>query len=101
MTLALTLTAIEITFSFNTGAAVNPARDLGPRIATWCLGYGDEVFTTHEFCFLVPIIAPFAAGILAPFIYSLFISNHHDREEEEDTELQNLRSQDGSDDGED
>jgi glycerol uptake facilitator-like aquaporin len=38
------VTTISISFGLNGGWAVNPARDLGPRLFTLCVGYGWEVF---------------------------------------------------------
>lgn len=36
---------IGLSMGFNSGYAVNPARDLGPRIFTALAGWGREVFT--------------------------------------------------------
>lgn len=36
---------IGMTFGFNCGYAINPARDLAPRIFTAMAGWGGEVFT--------------------------------------------------------
>lgn len=36
---------ISMSMSGNCGAAINPARDLGPRLFTMTAGWGTEVFT--------------------------------------------------------
>lgn len=41
--IGLALTLIAIAFGFNTGFAVNPARDFGPRLFTLCVGYSFKV----------------------------------------------------------
>uniref|UniRef100_A0A915K880 Aquaporin n=1 Tax=Romanomermis culicivorax TaxID=13658 RepID=A0A915K880_ROMCU len=41
----LVVTLIGLSLGFNCGFAINPARDLGPRIFTAMAGYGAEVFT--------------------------------------------------------
>jgi len=38
----LTILGIGITLGMETGYAINPARDLGPRILTAMVGYGKE-----------------------------------------------------------
>lgn len=44
-TVGLVVLVIGLSMGFNCGYAVNPARDLGPRIFTALAGWGSEVFT--------------------------------------------------------
>ena len=41
----ITVFAIGAAFGINTGYAINPARDLGPRVFTAIAGWGLDVFT--------------------------------------------------------
>ena len=50
-----------------TGAALNPARAFGPDLTNWL--FGDGFGSVKDF-FLVYLIAPIAAGILAATVYS-------------------------------
>src|SRR5262249_29932658 len=45
-----------------TGYAINPARDLGPRLVSCVCGWGPAVFQSHGYYFWVPIVAPLAGG---------------------------------------
>ena len=45
LTIGFIVFLIGMTFGFNCGYAINPARDLGPRIFTAMAGWGSEVFT--------------------------------------------------------
>lgn len=40
--IGLVVVALSTAFSHNTGAALNPSRDFGPRLALWAFGYGGE-----------------------------------------------------------
>ncbi|KAK1242392.1 hypothetical protein MKX07_000378 [Trichoderma sp. CBMAI-0711] len=60
-------------FGSNTGYAVNPARDLGPRIMTSAVGYGHQVWTAGDYYFWVPIIAPFLGCLFGGFLYDTFL----------------------------
>ena len=43
--IGLVVFVIGATFGFNCGYAINPARDLGPRLFTAMAGWGGGVFT--------------------------------------------------------
>jgi aquaglyceroporin related protein len=40
-------------FGWETGYAINFARDLGPRLMSYCLGYGNDVFSAGNYYFWV------------------------------------------------
>ncbi|CAI5723315.1 unnamed protein product [Peronospora destructor] len=42
---ALLVVAIGMAFGMNSGYAINPARDFGPRLFSLCAGWGSRVFT--------------------------------------------------------
>ena len=44
----LLVVLIGATFGFNSGYAINPARDFGPRLFTFVAGWGGEVFTRRQ-----------------------------------------------------
>jgi len=61
-------------FGMQTGYAINPARDLGPRIMTAMVGYGAQVFTfRHHYWIWGPIIGTCCGGLAAGLLYDLFI----------------------------
>ncbi|KAN0131783.1 aquaporin [Lactarius tabidus] len=65
---------IGAAFGMQTGYAINPARDLGPRIMTAMVGYGSQVFTfRHHYWIWGPIIASCCGGLVAGLLYDLFI----------------------------
>jgi glycerol uptake facilitator protein len=59
-----------------TGFALNPARDLGPKVFAYLAGWGKVAFTGGRDIpyFLVPLIAPVIGGCLGAFIYRSLIS---------------------------
>ncbi len=65
--------AIGLSLGGLTGYAINPARDLGPRLASAFLGWGTAVFQSHGGYFWVPIVAPLAGGVAGAFLYDLAV----------------------------
>jgi glycerol uptake facilitator protein len=59
-----------------TGYAINPARDLGPRLAAALLGWGPAVFSSHGAYFWVPIVGPLVGGVLGILLYDLALGRH-------------------------
>ena len=68
---------IGMTFGFNAGYAINPARDLGPRVFTAIAGWGSEVFRAGGGWWWVPIVAPCLGALLGGFVYDRLITRHH------------------------
>jgi len=69
--------AIGMTFGFNAGYAINPARDLGPRVLTALAGWGSEVFRAGSGWWWVPIVAPCLGALLGGFLYDTLVTRHH------------------------
>jgi MIP family channel proteins len=67
---------VLVAFGFNAGAAVNPARDLGPRLWT-LLAYGPGVFTVAHRWALTPALAPLLGGPLGAAVYELGLGRAH------------------------
>jgi MIP family channel proteins len=65
---------IGMTFGYNSGYAINPARDLGPRLFTALAGWGGDVFRAGNGWWWVPIVGPLIGGVLGGFVYDLFIT---------------------------
>jgi glycerol uptake facilitator protein len=70
----LVVWSIGLSLGGLTGYAINPARDLGPRVAASMLGWGASVFTSHGWYFWIPIIAPLAGGLAGAWLYDLAIA---------------------------
>ena len=77
----LLVVLIGMTFGFNAGYAINPARDLGPRLFTALAGWGSEVFRAGHHWWWVPIVGPCLGAVLGGAVYDLLITHHHPREE--------------------
>ncbi len=70
---------IGMTFGFNAGYAINPARDLGPRLFTAMAGWGGDVFRAGNGWWWVPIVGPLIGGVLGGYAYDLCITRHHQK----------------------
>ncbi|KAJ5720603.1 uncharacterized protein N7483_008537 [Penicillium malachiteum] len=60
-------------FGWETGYAINLARDFGPRLISYMLGYGQEVWKAGNYYFWVPMVAPFLGCIFGAWIYDFFL----------------------------
>lgn len=72
--------AIGMTFGYNSGYAINPARDLAPRLFTFVAGWGGEVFRVGPYWWWVPIVGPLIGGVLGGWIYDVLIARQHPAE---------------------
>ncbi len=68
---------IGMTYGLNAGYAINPARDFGPRLFTYLAGWGEQVFTAHDYWWWVPIVGPLCGAVVGGWTYDLFIARHH------------------------
>nr|ATB17141.1 aquaporin 3a [Cyprinus carpio] len=75
-TVGFSVLIIGLSMGFNSGYAVNPARDFGPRLFTSMAGWGGEVFTNRQCWFLVPMFAPFLGSIIGVLVYQLMVGWH-------------------------
>jgi len=63
----------------NTGYALNPARDLGPRLALCFLGYGWDVWTHDRvYWFWGPVLSTVLGGLLGTFLYDVLLYTGED-----------------------
>ncbi|CAG8308608.1 unnamed protein product [Penicillium salamii] len=60
-------------FGWETGYAINPARDFGPRLTSYMIGYGHEVWAAGNYFFWVPMVAPILGCTFGGWIYDLFL----------------------------
>ncbi|KAI9534943.1 Aquaporin-3 [Dissostichus eleginoides] len=88
LTVGLVVLVIGLSMGFNSGYAVNPARDLGPRIFTALAG-------ANTYWFFVPLCAPFLGAAVGVLIYQLLIGYHLEgevqkKQEEERSKRSNM-----------
>jgi glycerol uptake facilitator protein len=72
LAIGLVVVAIGVSWGGMHGYAINPARDFGPRLFTLAAGFKETGFDNYRI-FLVPILGPYAGGLLGAFIYDLVI----------------------------
>ncbi|XP_030209599.1 aquaporin-3 isoform X2 [Gadus morhua] len=91
-TVGLVVLVIGLSMGFNSGYAVNPARDLGPRLFTALAGWGSGVFTVKCYWFFVPLFAPFLGAVVGVVIYQLMVGYNVEGE----ARIQGRREEEGS-----
>ncbi|KAJ5533772.1 hypothetical protein N7527_000026 [Penicillium freii] len=60
-------------FGWETGYAINLARDFGPRLTSYMIGYGHEVWAAGDYYFWVPMVAPILGCTFGGWLYDLFL----------------------------
>ena len=71
----LAVAAIGMSFGTGAGYAINPARDFGPRLFCWLMGWGSNAFPGPYGYWWVPIIGPLAGAPLGVALYKFFIAD--------------------------
>ncbi|MBN3276438.1 AQP3 protein, partial [Polyodon spathula] len=79
-TVGFVVLVIGLSMGFNSGYAVNPARDFGPRLFTAIAGWGSEVFTIKDHWWWVPIFAPFLGAFVGVMVYQFMVGFHTEGE---------------------
>ncbi len=59
-----------------TGFAMNPARDLGPRLFLFFNGWGNNAWGSNYYGLIIPIFATIAGGLLAGLFYKKVIKKY-------------------------
>ncbi|GLW10682.1 aquaporin [Microtetraspora sp. NBRC 13810] len=71
----LVVVAIGMAWGTNAGYAINPARDFGPRLASFLTGYQTAWQDQYgQLYFWVPIVAPVLGGLLGTGLYQLLVA---------------------------
>ncbi|TDE29618.1 MIP/aquaporin family protein [Actinomadura sp. 6K520] len=81
--IGLIVVGIGMAFGSAAGYAINPARDLGPRLVQWLTGYDSPWSDQYgNLYFWVPIAGPLIGGVLGAGLYILLIGRNIPGEEE-------------------
>ncbi|THX36915.1 aquaglyceroporin like protein [Aureobasidium pullulans] len=60
-------------WGWETGYAINLARDFGPRLMSYFLGYGHGVWSAGGYYFWIPMVSPFFGCVFGGFLYDLLM----------------------------
>jgi glycerol uptake facilitator protein len=72
--IGLLVVGIGMAWGTDAGYAINPARDFGPRLASFITGYGGAMRDQYgNFYFWVPIVAPIIGGLVGAGLYKVLV----------------------------
>ena len=72
--IGLVVVGIGMAWGTDAGYAINPARDFGPRLASYVTGYHGAFRDQHgDLYFWVPIIGPLVGGVIGAGLYKALI----------------------------
>jgi MIP family channel proteins len=66
--------AIGVSFGFNAGYAINPARDFGPRLFPAVAGWGGAVFAAGNGWWWVPVVGPTIGAPIGAVLYDVCVA---------------------------
>ncbi|MGO4423761.1 MIP/aquaporin family protein [Streptomyces sp. MCAF7] len=73
--IGLIVVAIGMAWGTDAGYAINPARDFGPRLASFITGYDTAWRDQYgNFYFWVPIVGPLVGGLVGAALYRILVS---------------------------
>ncbi|KAG0157806.1 hypothetical protein PDIDSM_4 [Penicillium digitatum] len=70
--IGLVISCLCMCFGYQTGAAFNPSRDFGPRLALLAVGFPNTLFT-NPYWFYGPWAGALSGGFIGAFLYDFFI----------------------------
>ncbi|KAK7116031.1 aquaporin-7-like [Littorina saxatilis] len=91
ISLGLIVVATNMTLALNCGNAMNPARDLAPRLFTAVAGWGTAPFSFRNYnWWWVPVAGPIIGALLGAAIYQGIVGRHwiHDDAQKSDSASQ-------------
>ena len=75
--IGLIVVAIGMAWGTDAGYAINPARDLGPRLMSFFTGYGDAWRDQNgDIYFWVPILGPIIGALIGALLYDLLVGRN-------------------------
>ncbi|KAG9354310.1 hypothetical protein JZ751_012434 [Albula glossodonta] len=77
LAVGLLVLLIGVSLGSNSGYAINPSRDLPPRIFTALAGWGTEVFRAGNNWWWVPVVAPLVGSVTGAVVYKVLVELHH------------------------
>ena len=69
--IGILLSSIVLAFGYQTAFALNPARDLGPRIFTACVGYDSFTYVDHYWW--IPLVADYLGAVVFTYLFHVLI----------------------------
>ena len=74
--IGIAVVVIGMSLGALSGYAINPARDFGPRLASWFTGWSTAMQApSGDSYFWVPIIGPLLGGAIGAYVYDYLVGN--------------------------
>jgi glycerol uptake facilitator len=77
--IGIIVAGIGMSYGANSGYAINPARDFGPRLLAWIAGWDGVAMPGNygnvNWYFWIPIVAPIVGAVIGALVYDFFISH--------------------------